>query len=138
MEWTHDGWNIFHLYALHAEGPCKIPWRQFLHLYLRIIPCVECKLHFRKIVLGTNNARRAKQNGTFANSIEIRNRINRRLGKPDFNTLESYKYYQSFTRAEVAQTVKNFDTLLLKYLNDGYFTPQDYLKFTNAVSCLVN
>lgn len=129
MDWTSPTWDILHLFARDCKDYNL--WVFFLYSLSNILPCAECKIHFKKILKTPSNYKSAKY-GIFKNSIAIHNIVRKRLNKKLFDPAQSYNYYRNM---DIVRAINYFKcTYENRYIRSDN---HDYIKFLNIVNYIL-
>lgn len=77
-----DYWNVLHTYA--GKNQYDKAW---LDKFTSYIPCGTCREHFSEMERPTD------QNTFLSWTIVAHNKVNKRLGKPEFDTMKALSFY---------------------------------------------
>ena len=98
--WGGTFWKMLHITALtYPENPSRTEQYntlQFIKYFRLMIPCVECKTHFLK-VLGDSDMNKVLHNKFtfFEWTVNAHNEVNIRIGRPTYTVAEMYTLYKN-------------------------------------------
>jgi len=96
--WGNALWRVMHLFAkLFPEQPVRRDVEAAIRFYTeqvpRMMPCDECRGHYNGETAGVPAAARAGRAAMFEWTVDLHNRVNRRLGKPEMTLAEADALY---------------------------------------------
>ena len=96
--WANALWRVVHLYArLFPKSPKRADVDSAVRFYTdtvpRVMPCPECRTNYRDEIAGVRAAALGGQNALFEWTVNLHNRVNRRLHKPEMTLVEANAFY---------------------------------------------
>ena len=119
ISWGRYGWGFIHNVALgYSETPThseKENYKLFFEIIGKVLPCERCRQHYNK-ELGLTPPDITSRDSLFKWTVDIHNKVNKRLGKDTITYDEAYVIWLNKKDTELKINNENSNNYMYCYV----------------------